>query len=304
MSVIKIRPPYLKKGDEVAIVSPAFAIDEGKLNSAVGILENWGLKVHVGKNALRKEGPFAGGDRERLRDFQAMTSNERIKAVFCSRGGYGMLKIIDRIDFTSLRRNPKWFIGFSDITVLNIWLSEKYNLITIHGEMPLNYANPDKTAGTIDSLYNALFKGCRPVEWVADSGRVSPASGEVTGGNLSLIYSLIGTPGEPATRGRILVIEDVGEYYYHLDRMMTSLRLAGKLKGLAALVAGGLNDMNETKIPWGKGAGDIVYDAVRGYSYPVFFNFPAGHINDNRSFYIGARATIELKGRKAILRYL
>ena len=303
MSVTKIRPPYLKKGDEVAIVSPAFAIEEAKLNSAIGILENWGLKVHVGKNALRQEGPFAGSDRERLHDFRAMTSDERIKAIFCSRGGYGMLKIIDRIDFSSLRQNPKWFIGYSDITVLHLWLNEKYNLVTIHGEMPLNYANPGKTAETIDSLYNALFKGCRPVEWIADSVRKSPASGEVTGGNLSLIYSLIGTPGEPATRGRILMIEDVGEYYYHLDRMMTSLRLAGKLKGLAALVAGGLNDLNETKIPWGKKAVDIISDAVSGYSYPVFFNFPAGHINDNRAFYIGAGAKIELKGSRAVLRY-
>ena len=303
MSVKKIRPPFLRKGDEVGIVSPAFAIEEGKLNSAVGILENWGLKVHVGRNALRQEGPFAGSDRERLLDFQAMTSNNRIKAIFCSRGGYGMLKIIDRIDFSSLRANPKWFIGYSDITVLHLWLSKKYNLVTIHGEMPLNYANPDKTTDTIDSLYNALFRGCLPVEWDSDSLRPGAASGEVTGGNLSLVYSLIGTPVEPSTRGRILFIEDVGEYYYHLDRMMTSLRLAGRLKGLAALVAGGLNDMNETKLPWGKSAVDIISDAVRGYSYPVFFNFPAGHIDDNRSFYIGAGAKIQIKGRKAVLKY-
>lgn len=304
MSQKKIRPPYLKKGDEVAVVTPAFAIEESKLNSAVGILENWGLKVHVGKNALRQEGPFAGSDSERLADLRKVTGNGRIKAVFCSRGGYGLLRIIDRIDFSSLRRSPKWFAGYSDITVLHLWLSGKHNIVSVHGEMPLNYANPDKTIETIDSLYACLFKGCPPVKWTSDSGREESAEGEVTGGNLSLIYSLMGTPGEPKTRGKILVIEDVGEYLYHLDRMMTSLRLAGKLKGLAALVAGGLNDMNETKTPWGKSAQTIIADAVRGYNYPLFFNFPSGHINDNRAFYIGAMAKIEARQGKAVLRYL
>jgi muramoyltetrapeptide carboxypeptidase len=304
MSIKKIQPPFLKSGDEVAIVSPAFCIDELKLNYAVEFLENWGLKVHVGKNALKQEGPFAGSDRERLRDFQAMTGNKRIKAVICTRGGYGMLKIIDRIDFSSLRRFPKWYVGFSDITVLHLWLNEKYNIVSIHGEMPLNYSNPEKTPDTIDSLYKALFEGCQPVKWNCDFGKSGKAEGEVTGGNLSLIYSLIGTPGEPKTKGRILIIEEIGEYYYHLDRMMTSLKLAGKLKGLAALVAGGLNEMNETKIPWGKSPESIIYDAVAGYHYPVFFDFPAGHINDNRAFYIGRKAKIEIKRERAILTYV
>jgi muramoyltetrapeptide carboxypeptidase len=304
MSVIKIQPPFLRKGDEVAIVSPAFAIEEAKVTSAVRFLENWGLRVHVGKNALKEEGPFAGSVMERLRDFREMTGNNRIKAIFCSRGGYGMLKIIDRIDFSSLRRYPKWYIGFSDITVLHLWLSEKNNLISIHGEMPLNYSNPDKTIESIDSLYKALFEGVQPVSWNYSSARGRDAAGEVTGGNLSLIYSLIGTPGEPGTRGRILIIEEVGEYYYHLDRMMASLKLAGKLKGLAALVTGGFNEMNETKIPWGKSAESIVAEAVNCYDYPVFHNFPAGHINDNRSFYIGRKAKIEIKGNKAVLTYI
>ena len=304
MSQKKIQPPFLKKGDEVAIVSPAFAIEEAKITAAVKFLENWGLNVHVGKNALKKEGPFAGSDRERLRDFQGMTGNKRIKAIFCSRGGYGILKIIDRIDFSSLHRYPKWFIGFSDITILHLWLSEIYDMVSVHGEMPLNYSNPEKTIETIDSLYNSLFNGCMPVKWTNDSGKGREAEGEVTGGNLSLIYSLIGTPAEPKTKGRILIIEEVGEYYYHLDRMMTSLKLSGKLKGLAALVTGGLNEMNETKIPWGRSPESIVYDAVRTYGYPVFFNFPAGHINDNRAFYIGKKARIKVKGKQAVLSYI
>ena len=304
MSVTKFQPSFLKKGDEVAVVSPAFAIDEAILKSAVRFLENWGLKVHVGKNALKREGPFAGSTEERLRDFQAMTGNNRIKAIFCSRGGYGMLKIIDRIDFSTIRRYPKWYIGFSDITVLHLWLSERYNLITIHGEMPLNYSNPEKTPETIDSLYKALFEGCQPVIWTSTPDKVKNAEGEVTGGNLSLIYSLIGTPGEPETKGRIFIIEEIGEYYYHLDRMMTSLKLAGKLQGLAALVTGGLNELNETKVPWGKSTGSIIADAVKEFGYPVFHNFPAGHVNDNRAFYIGRKAKIEVKGKRSVLTYI
>jgi len=233
-----------------------------------------------------------------------MTANNKIRAILCSRGGYGMLQIISRIDFSSLKRYPKWYVGFSDITILHNWLNEKCNLVSIHGEMPLNYANKEKTPETLDSLHEALFGGLKPVRWEGEFIKPRFASGEVTGGNLSLIYSLIGTVAEPGTRGRILFIEDTGEYYYHLDRMMTSLQLAGKLKGLAALIIGGFTKMEETKPPWGKSTTQIISDIVIANRYPVLTGFPAGHLNDNRAFYIGKKAEIRIRGSEATFSYV
>lgn len=303
MSVKKIQPPFLRKGDEVAIVSPSWAISEDRINNAVTFLEGWGLKVRTGKNVVKKSGPFAGTDDERLADLTEMTGDRKIKAVFCSRGGYGLSRIIDRIDFSPLLSSPKWYVGFSDITVLHLWLNEVCGIMSVHGEMPLNFQDPDLTPASFETLHDALFGNYKPVSWKGKFIRPSRVSGEVTGGNLSMMFSLAGTKALPDTKEKILFIEDVGEYYYHLDRMMMSLRLGGKLEGLSALLVGGLTRMHHTSVRWGKTAQTTVAEAVEGYSYPVFFGFPAGHVKDNRAFYTGRPATIIPDGESAILTY-
>ena len=292
----KIHPPFLKPGDEVGIISPSWSIDEEKLTEVVSFLENWGLKVRIGNNAAKESGPFAGSDEERLSDLQAMTSDPAIMAVIFSRGGYGLSRIIGHVDFSPLKSHSKFYVGFSDITCILNWLNETQGITSIHGEMPVNYNNADKTPQTFETLRSALFGELESIEWSGEIFRQGKASGEVTGGNLSLVYSLIGTAGEPETAGKILFLEDVGEYLYHIDRMLMSLKLAGKLKGLAALVIGGMSDLRETKIPWGRSVEEIIMNAVEEYDYPVAFNFPAGHISDNRAFYFGRKAELTCNG--------
>jgi muramoyltetrapeptide carboxypeptidase len=299
----KILPDYLNPGDEVAIVSPSWRVEEEKVHEAVAFLEGWGLKVRLGKNVFKSYGPFAGTDEERLEDLQAMTDDRQVRAIFCSRGGYGISKIIDRVNFNVLMEDPKWFVGFSDITVLHLWLSEVCGIISVHGEMPLNYSNKKKTPETFETLRSLLFGGFGGYTWRSRVVRPGKASGELTGGNLSLIYSMKGTATDTDTSGKILFIEEVGEYYYHLDRMLTSLKLAGKLKGLSALLIGGMNSIEDGKTPWGRDVEQTIIDIVAEYNYPLFFGFPAGHQSDNRALYIGRQASLEIRGGDSVLTF-
>lgn len=303
MSSNKIIPEYLKPGDEVAIISPSFCINETLISQAVVFLQNWGFRVRVGRNAMKSNGPFAGTDEERLSDLQEMTDDPAVKAVFCSRGGYGILRIIDKVDFSRLQKNPKWYIGFSDITVLHMWLNEIYGMASIHADMPLHFNDAEKTENTFVTLREALEGSLKKTEWEGSFFRAQNATGELTGGNLSLLFSLMGTRAEPETNGEILFIEEVGEYFYHIDRMLTSLKLAGKLEGLSALIVGGMNEIGDSKIPWGKSIEETILHIVGEYDYPVLFNFPAGHIADNRAIYIGRMAGLNINREKASLNF-
>ncbi|HUW92230.1 MAG TPA: LD-carboxypeptidase [Bacteroidales bacterium] len=299
-----IIPPYLKEGDTVAVISPSGVVDRDVILKAVAIINNSGFNVVMGENVFRKNGCFAGSDRERLSDLQHATDDPQIKAVLCSRGGYGISRIIDRVDFTSLRKHPKWYVGFSDITVLHLWLNRICGLVSLHAEMPLNYSNHKKTPESYTSMISALKGEPATIRWRGSHMATVSVRGPLTGGNLSLIYSLTGTPAEPDTDGAVLFIEEVGEYYYHLDRMMTSLRLTGKLDNLAAMIVGGMEKMEQGNVIYNKSAEEIILDIAGHYSYPIIFNFPAGHISDNRAVYMGREAVITQKGLEAALTFV
>jgi muramoyltetrapeptide carboxypeptidase len=280
-----IIPPSLKPGDAVAIVAPAKYIPQEKYTAILDVIARFGYHAVRGKTTFLEHGPFAGTDAERLSDLQHMINNPDIKAIFCLRGGYGSIRIVDSLDFSSFKTQPKWLIGFSDITVLHQALT-RLGVASVHGQMPVNFSQ--HVPHSVTALFNVL-KGEAQNYTVEPHplNRHGETTGQLTGGNLSILCSLMGTPFEPQTGGKILFIEDIGEYLYRLDRLMQQLRLAGKLTNLKALVVGGLTDMQDNTPAFTKTAEEIIYDAVKDYPYPILFGFPAGHIANNYPLVLG-----------------
>lgn len=285
-------PPYLKPGDTVAIVATARKHLNDDLQLAKSFLEAWGLNLKIGTSIGLDQNQLAGTDEERAADFQQQLENPNIKAIWCVRGGYGTVRMIDLVDFTGFKRAPKWVIGFSDVTVLHSHLNQM-GIASIHGMMPVNI--PRATDEAKESLRKALFG--EPLSYQVpahDMNRKGSASGELVGGNLSILYSLLGSVSAIDCQNKILFLEDLDEYLYHIDRMMMNLKRNGCLENLKGIIVGGMTKMNDNEVPWGKNALEIIQDVTQPYEIPIVYGFPAGHLPDNRALIFGKTVTLEV----------
>ena len=296
-------PPYLKPGDTIGIVCPAGYMATAKAQTCIDTLQQWGYQVKVGKTLGSDSTTyFSGTDEERLHDFQAMLDDDAVKAILCGRGGYGMGRIIDRVNFRAFKKQPKWIIGFSDITVLHAHLYSNYKIASLHAPMAAAFNEEGYNNEYVQSLKHALEgKIARYHCGVHDFNRKGEAVGELVGGNLSLLAHLTGTPSDMKTKGRILFLEDVGEYLYNVDRMLYQLKRAGKLDKLAGLIIGGFTDNKDTERPFGKTVYEIIHDVVKEYDYPVCFDFPVSHEKENYALKVGAGYKLIVGKNKVIL---
>lgn len=296
-------PAPLQKGDIVALASPARFIEEEILKIAEKVFNQYGLQLRMDADLLARHHQFAGNDQHRAAHFQRLLNDDTVKAIVCSRGGYGSLRLIDQLDFSHFSRHPKWIAGYSDITVFHAHLQQVLGIKSLHSTMPVNFEN--NSIDSITSLMDCL-SGNKP-SYAVDPHPMNIAgiaSGELIGGNLSILYSLVGSQSFPDMRGKILFIEDVDEYLYHLDRMLVSLKRAGVFRQLAGLVVGGLTQMNDNTVPFGNTAESIVLEHVAEYRFPVCMGFPAGHLNDNRCLIMGGAARLEINQTQSTLSML
>ncbi|MFV8374892.1 S66 peptidase family protein [Flavobacterium sp. GSP11] len=291
-NTLMITPPILQKGDTIAILATARKNIDDNLKPAIDLLHSWGLEVVIGKSIGLDDNQLAGTDEQRAADFQEQLDNPNIKAIWCVRGGYGTVRMIDLLDFTKFKQHPKWIIGFSDVTVLHNHLNTM-GFKSIHGIMPISI--PKATPEAIETLRIAMFG--ESLKYTIEPNimnRLGDASGELVGGNLSILYSLFGSKSAIDCTDKILFIEDLDEYLYHIDRMMMNLKRNGCLESIKGIIVGSMSKMKDNDIPWGKNALEIIADVTKKYNIPVIYNFPAGHIHDNRALILGSKVTLHL----------
>lgn len=297
-----IMPDYLKKGDTVGILATARKIDLATLQPGIKLLESWGLNVVIGKTIGKEQNQLAGPDWQRATDFQEMLDNPNIKAIWAAKGGYGTVRIVDRINFDNFKKKPKWVIGFSDVTVMHSHINNM-NIGTMHAIMAISAksASPEAIESFRKALFGEKLEYHIPRHAFNKNGK---ATGELVGGNLSVLYSIQGSESEVDMHGKILFLEDLDEYLYHIDRMMMNLKRNGSLKGLKGIIIGGMTSMNDNDIPWGHNSLEIIQDIVKDLNIPVAYNFPAGHIKDNRTIILGKNVTFEVNDSETVLKFL
>jgi muramoyltetrapeptide carboxypeptidase len=296
-------PPFLKKGDTIAITCPAGFMAKEKVANCIKILKKEGYKVLVGKTVGSKStNYFSGTDPERLKEMQTYLDDKNVKAILCGRGGYGTGRIIDKLNFTTFAKHPKWIIGFSDITLLHSHIFTNYKIATLHAPMAAAFANAAHNPANVVSLLKALRGEKNDYTTKPNKlNRIGEAKGKLVGGNIALLANAVGTPSDINTKNCILFIEDIGEQLYAIDRMLYQLKRSGKLKNLAALIVGDFSDMQDTDRPFGKMIYEIVSDIVAEYDYPVCFNFPVGHGNENVALKVGVKYKIAVDKKGGIL---
>jgi muramoyltetrapeptide carboxypeptidase len=266
-------------------------------------LQSWGLEVVLGDTVNASYHQFAGDDDLRAHDLQRFIDDDSINAIIAARGGYGVIRMIDKVDFTRFAQNPKWLIGFSDITILHTHLFGNYQLQSIHGQMPINI--PDASARSLDTLRKALFGESLSYEFKSHTlNRSGDGKGILVGGNLSLLVAVSGSVSDIDYTGKVLFIEDVGEYLYAIDRMLRNLKRAGKLAHLAGLIVGGFTDVKDNDIPFGQTVPEIIMEIVKEYDYPVCFDFPAGHIPDNCSLILGRSIDLSVQEQQVTVKFV
>ncbi len=298
-------PPYLTKGDTIGIVCPAGYMPYEKAATCIEVLQQWGYKVRIGKTLGNQFHYFSGTDEERLADLQMVLDDKEVKAVLCGRGGYGMSRIIDQLDFKAFKKNPKWLIGFSDVTVLHAHVYRQFNIATLHSPMAAAFNDGEFQNEFIQSLRKAL-KGSLSNYTCATHAfnQTGKVEGELIGGNLSLVAHLIGSASSFQTKGKILFLEDVGEYIYNVDRMMIQLKRSGMLHQLAGLIIGGFSEMKDTTTPFGTDVFSAILSHVKEYKYPVCFDFPVSHEKNNYALKVGVKHQLSVSKNKVVLKEL
>lgn len=300
---MKYVPAYLKKGDTIGIVAPSGYMPIEKMQACIEILDSWGFSVKMGATT-HSQSPnyFSGTDEERALDLQEMMDDKHINAILCARGGYGVSRIIDQLSFKKFRKHPKWIIGYSDITVLHAHLEANYQIASMHAPMANAFNDGETDNPYLRSFRETLegkpaFYQCSPHHF----NKKGKAKGVLVGGNLTLVAHLVGTPSDIETKGKILFLEDIGEYLYNIDRMFVQLKRNGKLDHLSGLVIGSFTESKDTERPFGKDAYGIISEHIKNADYPVCFGFPVGHVKENYALKVGMNYHLTVEEDKVSL---